>query len=380
MNPKVHIHVRQAIPQWGCITALGELADSNNPAHQDHVVGISEGSIAFVAGRGDWGDATTSGHIYDQTWSWTPGAEIFLNTTVLSQTAPGVGFVQRIGWAITPTELVVDFAPVSTGPVGPVGPAGPPGPPGPSAAINPTNNYLPYRVNATTFGDSLLYNGSEGVTLYGAPSHSPFFILENLDTTVNTVFYGGILADADGAQDLFRLNGAKGTQWGLGFPALRSADFSVNLLYHNNLINRFQIGSDVGDVYFLSRDGVTTQGRIAEPSGYTGTGTNALTDDGTYKPLPVGSGVKTGTVLLDFGVFPGATEKSVTVLDAGVTAASLIQCWPAIKATADHTADELYLEEFSAEASGMAAGSFVLLARPRRGLSFGRYQFNYLYV
>lgn len=97
-------------------------------------------------------------------------------------------------------------------------------------------------------------------------------------------------------------------------------------------------------------------------------------------PGPTGSGVNYGTALLDFGVFPGATEKSVTVLDAGVTAASLIQCWPAIKATADHTTDELYLEEFAAESSSIAAGSFVLLARPRRGLSFGRYQFNYLYV
>lgn len=95
---------------------------------------------------------------------------------------------------------------------------------------------------------------------------------------------------------------------------------------------------------------------------------------------PAGAGVAGGVVLVDFGTFPGATEKQVTVSDAGVTAGSRIQAWPDTVATADHTADEVYLEEFNVQAFGPGAGTFLLLARPRVGLSFGRYQFNYTYA
>lgn len=227
-NRKIHIQVQQAIPRYSCVTSSGEVADSNQPTHENHVMGITEGAIGYTAPKGDWGDVTTSGRIYDQTWSWTPGAALYLNGTVISETAPGVGFVQRIGWAITPTEIVVDFAPVSTGPVGPPGPAGPVGPAGP--------------------------------------------------------------------------------------------------------------------------------------------------------PGPTGPGVTYGTALLDFGAFPGVTEATMNVADAGIQITSIINVWPAIVDTVDHTENEAYLEEFSCESSGVAAGSFNLLSRPRVGLSFGTYQFNYLYV
>lgn len=70
----------------------------------------------------------------------------------------------------------------------------------------------------------------------------------------------------------------------------------------------------------------------------------------------------------------------MTVVDAGILVTSIINIWPAVVDTVDHTADEAYLEEFNCDAQDVAAGSFTLLARPRVGLTFGTYQFNYTYV
>lgn len=110
-NRKIHIQVQQAIHRYSCVTSSGEVADSNQPTHENHVMGISEGSIGFTAPKADWGDVTISGRIENQAWTWTPGGAIYLNGTALSQTPPGVGFVQRMGWALTATSMWVALSP-----------------------------------------------------------------------------------------------------------------------------------------------------------------------------------------------------------------------------------------------------------------------------
>lgn len=126
---KVHFQAAVLLPRYGCVTSSGELADSNNPAHQGHIIGVTDGRVEATL----WGDATVLGTLYEQTWAWTAGSPIYLNSTVLSQTAPGVGFVQQIGWALTGQSILVDLQAVGT--TGPVGPAGPAGPPGPASVI-----------------------------------------------------------------------------------------------------------------------------------------------------------------------------------------------------------------------------------------------------
>lgn len=120
---KVHIAASTDIPRWGCVTADGALADSNNPAHQDHIVGITDGEMF----NGRWGDATTAGTLYFDGWSWTAGAPVYLNGTVLSQTPPGVGFVQQMGWALTGQSILVGNPGTGSGGIGPPGPPGTPG-------------------------------------------------------------------------------------------------------------------------------------------------------------------------------------------------------------------------------------------------------------
>lgn len=100
---KVHIQATANIPRWGCLTASGELADSNTPAHEHHIIGLSDGAIV----SGEWGDSILTGIAFDNSWTWTPGSMVYLNGTTLSQTPPGVGFVQTVGWALTPTSMLV---------------------------------------------------------------------------------------------------------------------------------------------------------------------------------------------------------------------------------------------------------------------------------
>lgn len=113
---KVHILATTNIPRWGCVTSSGALANSGVPAHAGSIIGVTDGQM--FAGR--WGDATMMGLIFDQNWSWTGGGSVYLNGTVLSQTPPGIGFVQRIGWALTGQSIAVHIE--GTGPPGPPGP------------------------------------------------------------------------------------------------------------------------------------------------------------------------------------------------------------------------------------------------------------------
>lgn len=109
---KVHIQAAMPIPRYSCVTASGEVADSGNPAHQFHVIGITDGAIGYNAGppiQADWGDVTTSGVIFEVTWTWTGGGALYLNGTVLSQSPPGSGFIQPVGWALTPQSILVNI-------------------------------------------------------------------------------------------------------------------------------------------------------------------------------------------------------------------------------------------------------------------------------
>lgn len=95
---------------------------------------------------------------------------------------------------------------------------------------------------------------------------------------------------------------------------------------------------------------------------------------------PPGAAATPGTILVNFGAFPGGTEATATVAVTNLQPINAVLVWPALVATANHTADEVYLEEFRCEVTAIAAGSFNLLVRPRVGLSFNTYRFNYLYL
>ena len=56
---------------------------------------------------------------------------------------------------------------------------------------------------------------------------------------------------------------------------------------------------------------------------------------------PKGDNGYTGTALLDFGAFPGASDAALAVTgQSAIAANSIVQCWIAPVATGDHSADE----------------------------------------
>ena len=65
-----------------------------------------------------------------------------------------------------------------------------------------------------------------------------------------------------------------------------------------------------------------------------------------------------GTVTLDFGAFPGASDASVAVTgQAGIISGSLVEAWLLPAATTDHTADEHLVETLRVSAGAIVAGT-----------------------
>ena len=65
-----------------------------------------------------------------------------------------------------------------------------------------------------------------------------------------------------------------------------------------------------------------------------------------------------GTVLLDFGAFPGASDASVAVTgQAGILSNSLVEAWLFPADTADHLADEHWVESIQVRAGNVIAGT-----------------------
>lgn len=65
-----------------------------------------------------------------------------------------------------------------------------------------------------------------------------------------------------------------------------------------------------------------------------------------------------GTVILDFGAFPGGSDASVTVTgQASITGTSLVEAWLLPADTLDHTADEHLVETIKVVAGNIVAGT-----------------------
>jgi hypothetical protein len=73
----------------------------------------------------------------------------------------------------------------------------------------------------------------------------------------------------------------------------------------------------------------------------------------------------TGTATLDFGAFPGATDASVAVTgQTGIVAGSLVGAWIRPVATAEHSADEHWVEGLAIAAGNIVAGTgFTIYGR-----------------
>lgn len=74
-----------------------------------------------------------------------------------------------------------------------------------------------------------------------------------------------------------------------------------------------------------------------------------------------------GTATLDFGAFPGASDASVLV--TGVTGSpTLVEAWLYPAATADHSADEHWVESIEVKAGAVSGGQFTIYGKNTNNL------------
>ena len=95
------------VPAYYPVTSTGVAASSNDPSHVGRVIGVITENA--VAGRSQI--VIMSGMVVNPAWSFTPGTPVYLNGNTLSNTAPTIGFVQRIGVATSANTLIVQLGP-----------------------------------------------------------------------------------------------------------------------------------------------------------------------------------------------------------------------------------------------------------------------------
>ena len=95
------------VPAFYAVTSTGVAASSNDPSHVSRVVGIITENA--VAGKPQI--VIVSGMITNPAWSFTPGMPVYLNGNTLSNTAPTIGFVQKMGVATSASTLIVQLGP-----------------------------------------------------------------------------------------------------------------------------------------------------------------------------------------------------------------------------------------------------------------------------
>lgn len=81
--------------------------------------------------------------------------------------------------------------------------------------------------------------------------------------------------------------------------------------------------------------------------------------------VPAGGSGNFGTAVVDFGAFPGKSDASVAVTgQAGIVGGSKVNAWLRLEATADHSADEHWIEALRLFAGNIVAGTgFTVYAR-----------------
>lgn len=90
-----------------------------------------------------------------------------------------------------------------------------------------------------------------------------------------------------------------------------------------------------------------------------------------------------GQTVVDFGAHPGASQASVTIVDASILATSMVEAWVG-SATADHSADEHMLEKLKVAAGSAAVGQgFNIYAEGESdangGQLTGKWALNYVW-
>lgn len=125
----------------------------------------------------------------------------------------------------------------------------------------------------------------------------------------------------------------------------------------------------------VEQTGADTFTKKALPGGTT----TFLRADGAFAAPPAGSS-NVGTTTVNFGAYPGSTDASVAVTgQASIVDGSVVKAWRRIVATADHSADEHWVEEDLDVYAGniVAATGFTIYAKSRSGRLYGSFTISW---
>lgn len=87
-----------------------------------------------------------------------------------------------------------------------------------------------------------------------------------------------------------------------------------------------------------------------------------------------------GTATLDFGTGLAAVTASVDVTgQSGFTSSSHCDAWLRIEATADHSTDEVLLEQIKIRTAYVSAGTFRIHGEVLSGSAWGRFNINWVW-
>jgi hypothetical protein len=84
-------------------------ASASDVSQANTIIGITRGA----AGVGALADIAFGGEVEEPTWAWSLGPIYLGENGTLTQTPPSVGFVQRLGTALSPTKIAVLIGPAT---------------------------------------------------------------------------------------------------------------------------------------------------------------------------------------------------------------------------------------------------------------------------
>lgn len=85
-----------------------DYASNDQPSHRDVVIGITSNA----ASSGGAVSVVSAGAMTEGSWSWTPGLPIYAGLNgALTQTPPVSGWLRILGFATSPTSIVVQLLP-----------------------------------------------------------------------------------------------------------------------------------------------------------------------------------------------------------------------------------------------------------------------------
>lgn len=88
-----------------------------------------------------------------------------------------------------------------------------------------------------------------------------------------------------------------------------------------------------------------------------------------------------GHTTVNFGTFPGSAQARTTITgQTSIVSTSDVEAWVRCELSADHSAEEHGIEDFTVQAMNISAGAgFDIVVRPKVGICYGLYNISWVW-